>query len=563
MSRRRRIIESPELDIDEGHQDLEMMSTASSSCVPSSFDVSVSEMDVTSIASQDGASMGAPRTPRGWATKNKWAEHATTKEGKGILCLFPGCRKFYQTSSFTTSGVNRHLQSAHKINKESGVNDGSLSRSGPLDAHLYPSKQARIIHPTCFDDLLVRYIVRTKQPFSAVGSTELQELLNHCTMASMSQVKLPSSDTIARKVKEKYADATSQVTDLLSSVPKLALTADAWTGPSQKDFLGVTAHWIDDKWVQQELVIGFEPLEGAHTGQNLAEALVNVAERNLQGKLQHVPCLGHAINLAVQAIMGPNGLNDLAPETNDPYVDLDQGEADRPAQGMTALAKVRRGVVHIRASPQRMRRFDRICQSEDCKPLQLTRDVRTRWNSTYAMVERAIHLRNAYQSMCRNEVALKPYELQDDEWEYLDKLAKLLQQFDELTKKVSGSQYPTLNRAMSVYNKLIDQLEDVIANEEDPVLKQAAAQGRSKLLKYYAKTDCTPVYAVPTAMDPRMRYNWWNVQNWGEYVQTSIEAVNAVWEGQYKGKEGPQLLDTHVAKEMAMYGIEQQDGELE
>ncbi|KAF9371838.1 hypothetical protein CPC16_002815, partial [Podila verticillata] len=154
------------------------------------------------------------------------------------------------------------------------------------------------------------------------------------------------------------------------------------------------------------------------------------------------------------------------------------------------------------ASLQRMRCFDRICQSKDCKPLQLMRDVCTHWNSTYAMIEWAIHLRNAYQSMCRNEVALKPYELEDDKWIYLDKLAKLLQQFNELTKKVSGSQYPTLNRAMSVYNKLIDQLEDVIANEEDPVLKQATAQGRTKLLKYYVKMDSTPVYMVATAMDP-------------------------------------------------------------
>ncbi|KAI9238880.1 MAG: hypothetical protein BYD32DRAFT_435365 [Podila humilis] len=147
--------------------------------------------------------------------------------------------------------------------------------------------------------------------------------------------------------------------------------------------------------------------------------------------------------------MGPNGLNDLAPETNDPYVDLDQGKADTVGRGMTALSKVCKGVVLI-----------------------------------------------------RNEVALKPYELEDDKWIYLDKLAKLLQQFNELTKKVSGSQYPTLNRAMSVYNKLIDQLEDVIANEEDPVLKQATAQGRTKLLKYYVKMDSTPVYMVATAMDP-------------------------------------------------------------
>jgi hypothetical protein len=69
----------------------------------------------------------------------------------------------------------------------------------------------------------------------------------------------------------------------------LSLTVDGWTDPFQKDFLGVTAHWIDDKWIQNELVIGFEPLHGAHTGENLAEALITVAERfHIGEKIQSI-----------------------------------------------------------------------------------------------------------------------------------------------------------------------------------------------------------------------------------------------------------------------------------
>ncbi|KAI9232946.1 MAG: hypothetical protein BYD32DRAFT_465809 [Podila humilis] len=59
MSRRRRIIESPECDNDEDNQDLEMMSTTSTSCAPSSFDVSDSEIEVGSIASQDSTSIAS------------------------------------------------------------------------------------------------------------------------------------------------------------------------------------------------------------------------------------------------------------------------------------------------------------------------------------------------------------------------------------------------------------------------------------------------------------------------------------------------------------------------
>lgn len=101
MSRRRRIIESPERDNDEDNQDLEMMSTTSTSCAPSSFDVSVSEIEVSSIASQDSASIaslgstsrGAPRTSWGWATRNKWAEHAMTKADKEYIVSFLAAEK--------------------------------------------------------------------------------------------------------------------------------------------------------------------------------------------------------------------------------------------------------------------------------------------------------------------------------------------------------------------------------------------------------------------------------------------------------------------------------------
>jgi hypothetical protein len=199
----------------------------------------------------------------------------------------------------------------------------------------------------------------------------------------------------------------------------------------------------------------------------------------------------------------------------------------------------------------------------DCPTLELIRDVCTRWNSTNAMIERAIKLKDAYQSMCRNEPPLEAYVLDEAEWAYLEKLHGVLAGFDKMTETVSGSFFPTLNRAMSVYNRLIDNLEDFIRDVDDPLLKEAADQGRTKLLKYYSKTDSTPVYAVATAMDPRMRYNWWKAQGWDEYVQVSIDAVKSVWEDQYKGKEGPRLLDSEIAKEMALYGIKQQAGELE
>ncbi|KAF9301744.1 hypothetical protein BGZ91_009508, partial [Linnemannia elongata] len=198
-------------------------------------------------------------------------------------------------------------------------------------------------------------------------------------------------------------------------------------------------------------------------------------------------------------IYRPGGLNDQPPENENLYPNDDEDEEDAKLKvvKLTKLKKLRMGIIKVR-------------------------DVRTRWNSKFSMVDRAIDLKDAYQSICQNEPTLAAYTLEEDEWSYLERLRVLLSQFVTMTKTVSSSVgYPTINRAMSVYNTMIDMLEEFIEQEADPSLKQAAIHGKQKLLGYYSKTDSTPVYAVATAMDPRMRFDWWGANDWGEYIKLS------------------------------------------
>ena len=98
--------------------------------------------------------------------------------------------------------------------------------------------------------------------------------------------------------------------------------------------------------------------------------------------------------------------------------------------------------------------------------------------------------------MCQNESLLGAYALEEDEWIYLGKLHRLLNEFDTMTNIASSSvSFPTVNRAMSIYNAMIDTLEDFTEKETDESLKGAAMQGHQKLLEYYSKTGSS-VYAV-------------------------------------------------------------------
>lgn len=75
----------------------------------------------------------------------------------------------------------------------------------------------------------------------------------------------------------------------LAEVPMVAITLDGWTSPYQTSFLAVTAHWINDIWVQQDIIIGFEHLKGSHTSEALLEVFLKVIERfTLQQKVMSI-----------------------------------------------------------------------------------------------------------------------------------------------------------------------------------------------------------------------------------------------------------------------------------
>ena len=73
---------------------------------------------------------------------------------------------------------------------------------------------------------------------------------------------------------------------------KVALALDAWTSPNQHLFLAITGHYINRdfqlcvsfiffsmyfrlKSFAGEALLAFDEIEGAHTGENLAEVVMN------------------------------------------------------------------------------------------------------------------------------------------------------------------------------------------------------------------------------------------------------------------------------------------------
>ena len=84
-------------------------------------------------------------------------------------------------------------------------------------------------------------------------------------------------------------------------------------------------------------------------------------------------------------------------------------------------------VIKVRSSPQRRERFKQQCNATNIPELELIPDVKTRWNSTEMMIERALKLREALHNLASSDRDLSKYLLSEDEWNCVVEIHELLQ----------------------------------------------------------------------------------------------------------------------------------------
>lgn len=98
------------------------------------------------------------------------------------------------------------------------------------------------------------------------------------------------------------------------------------------------------------------------------------------------------------------------------------------------------------------------------------------------MIDRACELRTPLSNLAKISPDLP--ELNDEEWELLEVIARLLSAFDEATRALSAINHPTLNRTVPVYNYLFNKLEDF----RDARDNEAGARGNAAIIG-----QCSPV----------------------------------------------------------------------
>ena len=177
-----------------------------------------------------------------------------------------------------------------------------------------------------FETQLLRSFVALNLPFRSVNNIQLRRLL---TMLRPHEIFIPH----AMRLKILLNDRIGQIeVELLNDLPdgaKISLALDIWTSPNNIAFMAIVGYFIDRKWKLREVLLGFEPLSGQHTGKKLA-IVVNAVLDNYRlsdrvfalvtdnasnnGTLaseladmllyfnedkMHLPCLAHVVQLAI------------------------------------------------------------------------------------------------------------------------------------------------------------------------------------------------------------------------------------------------------------------------
>ncbi|KAE8230146.1 hypothetical protein CF326_g4862 [Tilletia indica] len=193
----------------------------------------------------------------------------------------------------------------------------------------------------------------------------------------------------------------------------------------------------------------------------------------------------------------------------------------------------------LRWNPRLRRMFAAECKREGCKsPHSLLRDVATRWDSTYNMIERALRVWDgiiAFTDRLDSQVP-KDKRLRRSDAADLRKLVLLLKPLAEATLKFSVSAHPTIGEVVGMFEDLDKHFVDLQESEyEEEVWKESARRGHIIASKYYDLTGETNIYSLALLLHPNYRASYMEIQKWPEEWRTdATEQLRSVFEEYYQ-----------------------------
>ena len=276
---------------------------------------------------------------------------------------------------------------ADKKQKQLVVNEGGVESEMALANFKYDHAKVR--------EKASHMIIVHEYPFKMME----HEVFNVLMKTATPYYKKISHNTARNDSISTFELEKKKLKSMLGSVNRVSLTAKFWKFGQKVGYMCLTCHFVDFSWKLQMRIIKFCDVSPPHSGvvifytifkflldwglknkvytitldnaNNIDAAvriLKDVIKRKLilGGKIFHVCCCAHVINLLVQ-----DGLSEIE----------------------TVIENVHESVKYLIASKARLIKFGEIAKQLQSPSKKLILDFPTCWNATYAMLAAALEFR--------------------------------------------------------------------------------------------------------------------------------------------------------------------------
>ncbi|XP_051200332.1 zinc finger BED domain-containing protein RICESLEEPER 2 isoform X1 [Lolium perenne] len=480
------------------------LSPAATSCTPTSMhDLSPDPTNGTSTSMHDLP----PTATNGSKRKQRKLTSIIWKDAEPIYIdgvLMQGrcnyCNNVFPASRVSgTSQLGRHLKVCEVKNSMDGVIQ-QIKTSDEIDPDWKFDQEAARSE-------LVKLIVLHGLPFSFV---EYYGFRKFC--ASLNPwFKSVNRVTIENDCMDAYHQYKNAYESFFKNCNyRVSLSCDMWTSNQKLEYLCITCHWIDSKWKVRHKIIRFCLVETPHDAWNMFGVVLNslrdwnienklfsfttdnaevntkmvshlrknLVDRNLihhEGKLLHIRCAAHVLNLVVQ-----DGLRTMK----------------------SVVDNIRENVKYIRSSQFRKEQFAKMVAKVGIKcKHQPSLDVSTRWNSTFQMLESTLPFRKVFETLEEQEPNYT-FGPSDEEWKMVEEICQLLKVFCHATNVISGSNYPTSNLYfLEIWS--VKLVLDEQAKSDNGTIRIMVNEMKKKFHMYFMESYLTN--CIPVILDPRFK----------------------------------------------------------
>jgi hypothetical protein len=175
---------------------------------------------------------------------------------------------------------------------------------------------------------VAKAFVACNVPFRCINNEEMRLAFSMLVQG----LQVPRAPKVSQLASEYAAKIQEDLLKDMVPGSRLSIAYDCWTSPNNHSFLAVVGYFIDARWNLREVLLGFEPFQGAHTGRNMGDAVYDVLVRyGVQDRLQaittdnasnnstavnylksfvrgtrqtyHLPCFAHVLQLSLKAML--------------------------------------------------------------------------------------------------------------------------------------------------------------------------------------------------------------------------------------------------------------------